>query len=142
MGHVLPKPYKALVALENTLAEFSLSAVEQEYIRIRASQINGCGYCLDEHFHDALQKGADLQKLVVLAAWREAGDVLTTEEKLIVQITEEVTIMGPDGLPGDTYEKAIALMGQTKVAEIIMCVGVINIWNRIGVSTHLNPVKR
>ena len=134
-----PNTYKAMYALEayvDTVKD--VSPLHKEMIRIRASQINGCGYCIDAHTRDARKLGETEQRLYLLSVWREVPQ-FTAEEKIILAITEEVTLISEEGLTDETYAAAMAAFGAAKTAAIIMMVIVINAWNRIGVSTRMAP---
>lgn len=133
---VAPEAYKAMLKLETYLHSTSLSPVEKELIKIRASQINGCAYCLNMHTRDARKLGETEQRIYLLSVWRET-DLYTETEKVILSLTEEVTLISKGGLSEETYQKAEELLGKEKLAEVIMAIVTINAWNRIGVSTLL-----
>lgn len=135
-----PEAYKALKGLENYTAQTSLDPLHKELIKIRASQLNGCSFCLNMHVKDARKKGMSEEKAFLISAWREAENVFSEEELLLLQLTEEVTLIGKQGLTDATYDKAIELFGEVKTVEIIMCVITINGWNRMAVTTRLQPI--
>ncbi|WP_316748438.1 carboxymuconolactone decarboxylase family protein [Pedobacter gandavensis] len=139
MQEINPKSYKAMYALEGFLAESSLSKTHKELIKIRASQINGCAFCLDMHIKDALKNGESPQRIHTLSAWRETS-FFTEEEMAILAFTEEVTLI-PGGISAATQERAAALFTELQLTEIIMAIVTINAWNRIAISTHLKPVQ-
>jgi AhpD family alkylhydroperoxidase len=139
---VQPKAYDAMDALDKFVDESSIDPLHRELIKIRASQINGCAYCVDAHSNDALKLGESLQKVLLMSAWREAGNIFSAEERLLFKITEEITLINHQGLSNETYEKAIEVFGEEKTAQIIMAIITINAWNRIGVSTQLRPATR
>ncbi|MGE7773816.1 carboxymuconolactone decarboxylase family protein [Chitinophaga sp. NPDC101104] len=132
-----PAGYAAVVKLESYLPSTRIAPLHHELIRIRASQINGCTYCIDKHTQDALAQGASLRKLFALTNWRET-DFFTEEEQAILAVTEEVTLIH-QGLSDETYARAAKVFDEGYIAELIMAVIVINAWNRIGVSTHMKP---
>lgn len=134
MQEVQPQAFKAMFALEAYLAGTTLNTIHKELIKIRASQINGCAYCLNMHTRDALKHGETAQRIFVLDAWREAG-LFTEEEKVVLAVTEEVTLI-KKGLSDDTYQKAEQMLGKEYLAQVIMAVVTINAWNRIAISTH------
>ena len=136
---VQPKAYDAMDALDKFVDESSIDKLHGELIKIRASQINGCAYCVDAHSHDALKLGESLQKVLLVSAWREAANIFSEEERLLFHMTEEITLIHQHGLSNETYAKAIETFGEEKTAQIIMAIITINAWNRIGVSTHLRP---
>ena len=131
-----PQAYKAMYALEGYLANSQLSKSHKELIKIRASQINGCAFCIDMHTKDALKNGETQQRIFLLSAWREAS-IFCEEEKVILALTEEITLIHNKGLTDATYLRALDLFGKNYLAQMIMAVVTINAWNRIAVSTHL-----
>lgn len=135
-----PQAYKAMMALEAYLAQTSLSKTIKDLIKIRASQINGCAFCIDMHTKDAIHHGESIQRLFLTGAWREATKFFTAEEQAVLTITEEVTLIHQHGLSDTTYQDALRFFSENQVAEIIMAVVTINAWNRIAVATH-KPIE-
>lgn len=135
MQQVEPNGYKAMFALENFIQNSQLSKTHIELIKIRASQINGCAFCIDMHTKDALKQGETAQRIFLLNAWKEAT-LFTEEERAILAITEEVTLISQHGLTDATYAAAEKLFEQQYIAQIIMAVVTINAWNRIAISTR------
>ncbi|WP_165044182.1 carboxymuconolactone decarboxylase family protein [Dysgonomonas sp. ZJ709] len=133
---VAPQAYKAMVGLETYLHSTSLSAIEKELIKIRASQINGCAYCLNMHTRDARKIGETEQRIYMLNAWHET-DLYTDTERIILALTEEITLISEGGVSDETYQEAATLLGKDKLAEVIMAIITINAWNRIAISTLL-----
>ena len=136
MHEVQPAAFAAMMSLEKYMASTELPKNYKELIKIRASQINGCAYCIDMHTKDALKAGETPQRIFLLNAWRET-ELFTEEERIILAMTEEVTLISHKGLSSATYQAAINLFGETYVAQLLMMIVTINAWNRIGVSTHL-----
>jgi AhpD family alkylhydroperoxidase len=141
-NNVQPAAYDAMDALDQFVDRSSIDKLHKELIKIRASQLNGCAYCVDMHSHDALKLGESLQRVLLVSVWREAGDHFSEEEKLLFQMTEEITLIHQHGLSDENYSKAIELFGEEKTAQIIMAIVTINAWNRIGVATELRPAIR
>src|SRR5690606_19299871 len=131
-----PEALKAMLGLEKYLAKTGISKTLKELIKIRASQINGCAYCLDMHTKDALKYGESNQRIFILSAWKEATEFFTEEEQTALAMTEEITLIHQNGLSKDTYQKAAGLFTENQIAQIIMVIATINAWNRIAVSTH------
>ncbi len=131
-----PQAYKGMMALENYLATAKLSKIQKELLKIRASQINGCAYCLNMHTTDALKYGETNQRIFLLNAWQET-DLFTEEEKVILAMTEEITLIHKHGLSEETYKKAIQFFDKNQIAQIIMAIVTINAWNRIAISTEM-----
>lgn len=137
---VEPKAFPAVLALEKYMQQTALSSTHKELIKMRASQLNHCAFCLDMHTRDALNLGESAQRIFLLDAWRET-DLFSEEEKAILQVTEEVTLIHANGLTTETYERALKLLGEQYLAQVIMAVATINVWNRISVST-LKPIAK
>ena len=131
-----PEAYKAMLGLENYLATTSLTDIEKELIKIRTSQINGCAYCIEMHTKDALGYGETHQRIFALNAWWESP-LFDEKEKVLLKMTEEITHIQQKGLTEDTYTAAQKHFTGNEIAQIIMQIGTINLWNRIGISTHL-----
>jgi AhpD family alkylhydroperoxidase len=142
MGKVQPAAYKAMDALDNYVSNSGIDERQQELIRIRASQINGCAYCVNQHSKDARKAGETEERIYLVSAWREAENAFNEEERLLFAMTEEITLIHQHGLSDGTYEKAIALFGEEKTAKIIMTIITINAWNRIGVALKMKPELR
>jgi AhpD family alkylhydroperoxidase len=133
-----PGAYKAMYALEGYLATTQITKTHKDLIKIRASQINGCAFCIDMHTKEALKNGETAQRIFLLNAWRET-DFFTEEERVLLAITEEVTLIHNHGLGEETYQKAEQVFDQNYIAQVIMAVATINAWNRIAISTNLAP---
>lgn len=131
-----PKAYKAMLGLEAYIQASDLKKTHINLIKTLASQINGCAYCLDMHTKESLKNGETQQRLFVLSAWRET-DLFTEEEKALLALTEETTVIHQHGVSDAAYKKAVDVFGENYVAQIIMVVVAINGWNRIAISTHL-----
>ncbi|MEC5173701.1 carboxymuconolactone decarboxylase family protein [Chryseobacterium nepalense] len=134
---VHPAAYKAGIGMEESLQNSFLTPIQKELIKIRASQINGCAFCLNMHTKDAIKYGETPQRIFLLNAWRDAKELFTEEEQIILQITEEVTLINKKGLSEETYQKAKTIFDESQLADIIMAAIVINMWNRIAISTHM-----
>jgi len=137
ISKVEPQAFKAMLGLESYLAKAEISGTLKELIKIRASQINGCAYCLDMHTRDALKNGETNERIFILSAWKEALEFFTEEEQAALAMTEEVTLIQQFGLSEETYQKASKVFNENQIAQIIMAIVTINAWNRIAVSTHL-----
>jgi AhpD family alkylhydroperoxidase len=136
LQEIEPNAAKAMFGLEAYLSTTAISNIHKELVKIRASQINGCAFCIDMHTKDALKYGETQQRIFLLNAWRETN-LFTEEEKLVLALTEEVTLIRNQGVTEATYQKAVAAFGQNYVAQLIMLAVTINAWNRIAISTHL-----
>jgi AhpD family alkylhydroperoxidase len=133
---VEPNAYKAMSGLEKYAKSTPLPETLRELIKIRASQINGCAYCVDMHTREALAAGESQRRIFALAVWKESP-LFTEEERAVLQLTEEVTLISQDGVSDETYERVLRLCGEKTLAYILMQIVVINAWNRIAVSTQM-----
>lgn len=136
MQKVFPEAYKAMLNLSGSVNKSAITPIQKQLIKIRASQINACAYCLDMHTKEALHVGETLQRIFLISAWRET-DFFTPEEKVILAITEEITLIHQHGVSDSTYAEAEKYFSQEEISHIIMSAALINTWNRIAVSTHL-----
>ena len=118
MDELLPDAMKSMYNLAVTTGKSNLTHIQQELIKIRASQINGCAFCIDMHTKDALKYGENTQRIFLLNAWRET-DLFTDEEKVILAITEEVTLIHQHGLTQATYEKAKKIFSEEFIRVFI-----------------------
>lgn len=134
-----PDAYKAALALETYISRSRINPFQLELIKIRASQLNGCAFCIDKHTRDARAKGETEQRLYALSAWRETP-FFSEEERAILALTEEVTLIA-GGVSDETYEQAAKLFDPQYLSQLIMAIITINVWTRIGVSTRMVPGK-
>jgi len=134
-----PEGYDSVRAMERYLSTTKLTASHKHLIKIRASQINGCAYCINMHTREARKAGETEQRIYLLDAWREV-DIYTEEEKAILALTEEVTLI-QHHVKDDTYAAAARLFDDHYLAAIIMAIVAINVWNRIAITTQMPPEK-
>ncbi|HEX2398856.1 MAG TPA: carboxymuconolactone decarboxylase family protein [Mycobacterium sp.] len=136
-----PELYDAMMVLSNAAAK-DIDAELGELIKIRASQINHCAFCLDMHMRDARKHGVSEQKLDVLAAWEEAGQLFTERERAALALTEAITELGNGHVPDDVYARAAAVFNDRELGQVIAMAVTINAWNRINVTIRLEPPRR
>jgi AhpD family alkylhydroperoxidase len=139
VGQLEPAAYKALMGLESYLATTTINKTHKELIKIRASQINGCAFCINMHTTDARKNGETEQRIYLLNAWKEVHDLYTEEERAILALTEEMTLIANGGVSGVTYQKAKSLFDENQLAQIMIAIITINAWNRMAIATHLQP---
>ena len=130
---------KALAHLDNAATK-QLDQVDfdhrlRELVRIRASQLNGCAYCIDMHTKDARAAGETEQRIYALPAWRETP-FFTARERAALAFTEAVTLMSVDHVPDAAYEAVAEHYGEEEIAALVSLIVAINAWNAIGVSLH------
>jgi AhpD family alkylhydroperoxidase len=136
-----PEAYKAMVALEAYVNSTELAPIHKELIKIRASQINGCAYCLDMHTRDARKLGETEQRIYTLSAWRDTP-FFDENEQAILALVEEATLISKAGVSDYTYNKAVEVLGASYVGQVLMAIITINGWNRIAITTHLQPAPQ
>jgi AhpD family alkylhydroperoxidase len=136
MQHAQPEAYKALINLSGILNKSTLAPILKHLIKVRTSQINSCAFCINMHTKEALAIGETQQRLFVLSAWRETS-LFTEEEKAVLALAEEVTLIHKGGISDGTYTNAGRFFSPETIGEIIMSVVLMNAWNRIAVSTHM-----
>ncbi|MBO9155189.1 carboxymuconolactone decarboxylase family protein [Chitinophaga sp. GCM10012297] len=134
---VEPAGYKAILGLEKFIESTPLTRTHKDLIKIRASQVNGCAFCIDMHTREARRAGETEQRIYALNAWRDAP-FFSEEERSILALTEEVTLIGGH-VSDETYAQAAGLLEETYLAQVILAIITINAWNRIGITTKLVP---
>jgi AhpD family alkylhydroperoxidase len=134
-----------MLALEKYIAESGLEPKLVHLVKMRASQINGCAYCLDMHSIDARAAGETEQRLYTLDAWRETP-FFTDRERSALAWTEAVTLIAQTHAPDDVYADLQKHFTEKEIVDITFAVGTINLWNRLAISTravpgHYKPAK-
>lgn len=138
LNEVNPTAYAAMLGLEKFLASSSLDKKLKELVKIRASQINGCAFCLHMHATDARKLGETEVRIYTLNAWRETS-YFTPQERAALALTEAVTLVSTNHVPDDVYEEAARHFSQQEISELLMAIVTINAWNRIAITTGLTP---
>jgi AhpD family alkylhydroperoxidase len=131
-----PNAYSAMFALEGYVRKTPLKNSYKELIKIRASQINSCAFCIEMHTADARKHGETESRIYALSAWKESP-LFSDEERALLQLTEEVTLIANKGLSNETYAVLQKYFDDATIAQAIMQVVAINAWNRIAVSTRM-----
>ena len=132
------QPMKLMLDLEGYLAGCGLEHKLLHLIKMRASQINGCAYCLDMHSQDARAGGEAEQRLYTLDAWAETP-FFTDRERAALAWTEAVTLVSKTHVPDDVYEEAKKHFSEKEIVDLTLAVGMINLWNRLAISTRSVP---
>ncbi|WP_129307268.1 carboxymuconolactone decarboxylase family protein [Streptomyces sp. L2] len=142
-----PEVYKAMIRLEAAVRKGQDPKL-YELVKIRASQLNHCAFCLDMHTKDALAAGESVERIVQLSAWQESRHFYTEKELAAIELTEAVTVLtggtsrtesGGGFVPDEVYERAAKLFEEAELARLIAAITVINAWNRFGVTTRMTP---
>jgi AhpD family alkylhydroperoxidase len=136
---VVPKDaLHALYGLEQTIRKSGLESKLLELVRMRASQINGCAYCLDMHSKDARAEGETEQRLYGLNAWRETP-YYSDRERAALEWTEAVTLISHDQAPDEVYERVRQHFNEAELANLTLAVAAINSWNRLAIAFRVVP---
>jgi AhpD family alkylhydroperoxidase len=137
VSEIDPAAQEAVLGLESYLRRnATLDKPLRELVKIRASQLNGCAFCLDMHHRDARAEGEDQRRLDVLSAWREVPDLYTSKERAALALTEAVTEIGRQGVPDDVWDAVRQQFDEAETVQLLMAIATINVWNRLAVSTH------
>jgi AhpD family alkylhydroperoxidase len=139
VDELAPHMNRAMNALDAASRKTSLEASLLELVRARASQLNGCAYCVDLHTRDAAAAGEEARRLFVLPVWRETP-LFTGRERAALALTEAATQLTDGPVTDDVYEAAAAEFTQTELAELIWTITVINAWNRLGATARPWPL--
>ncbi|TMQ90042.1 carboxymuconolactone decarboxylase family protein [Actinomadura soli] len=132
-----PRAFKALISFD-AAARDGLDPALVELVQIRASQLNGCAYCLHLHTADARKAGENQERLHMVQVWQDAAHFFTPDEQAALALTEAITqITG--GVPDDVYRRATDHFDDTELAQLIAVILTINTWNRIAVTTTKTP---
>ena len=134
-----PGAEKAIYALEKYVDQTDIPPLHLHLIKIRASQINGCAFCIKMHTRDARKLGETEERIYLLDAWKEVKGLYSNEERIILALTEEITLISEHGLTEETYQQAIKQFGPVKLSQLITAVIAINSWNRICISLQIQP---
>lgn len=135
LPNVAPEAYNALLALEKFIATTGLDPIHKELIKIRASQINGCAFCINMHTADARKLGMEEKHIYLLNAWHES-DIYSDAEKAILAFTEEVTLI-PNHVSDAVYENLTRHFDDKYISSLLMMIISINGWNRMAIATGL-----
>jgi AhpD family alkylhydroperoxidase len=135
---VAPGGYDAMLALEKYVRSCGLEHKLLELVKVRASQINGCAYCVDMHTKDARAEGETEQRLYATAVWRETP-FFTERERAALAWTEAVTLISRDQVPDELYQLARKQFSEKELVDLTMAVVVINGWNRLAISFRTVP---
>ncbi len=134
-----PAFYQNVAAIDKEIALSAIDRWHWEMIKIKASQINGCAYCVDKHTQDALALGINPRKVNLLSAWKEAKSHFSEEEQILLQLTEEITLIHQKGLTEETFQKCVGKFGEDITGKLIIAATTINVWTRIGIALKMEP---
>ncbi len=138
MGQAVPEAYKAMLGLEQALAASGLDDSLLELIRLRASQINGCAYCVNLHANDARKAGESEARLQTLCVWRET-DFFSARERAVLAWVESLTLLAEKHAPQAQFDALREHFSEAEIVGLTLAIATINAWNRFGVGMAMVP---
>lgn len=136
-ARVVPEAYRAVLGLEGYVRA-NVAHDVLELVKLRASMLNNCAFCVDMHSRDALAAGESSRRLFAVAAWREAP-FFDERERAALALTDAVTRLGEHGVPDEVWDAAAKVWSEKELADLLMAIVTINVWNRIAVTTRAQP---
>lgn len=131
--HVAPDSIKAMIRVETAIDQSGLEHSLIELVKIRASQLNGCAFCIHMHVSDAVKRGESDMRIHLLDAWRESP-LFTERERAALNWTESVTRIGKTHAPDSDYELLASQFDDREIANLTILIGAINFWNRVQIA--------
>ena len=130
---------KALGGVYGYVMQSGLPAVLVDLVYLRISQINNCAYCLDMHTRDLLKKGQKIEKLALVQAWAEAGNLFDERERAALAWAETVTRVAETGIPDEAYRAARAVFEERELVDLTIAIGLMNVYNRLAIGFRNTP---
>jgi len=130
--------YAAVLGLE-AYARTHVDETLYELVKLRASILNGCGFCVDMHATDAADRGVPRRTLHAVAAWQHSGDLLDERQRAALALTDAVTRVGPESVTDDVWEGAARFFSEKELGALVLAIATINVWNRIALATGMTP---
>ncbi|HVW53843.1 MAG TPA: carboxymuconolactone decarboxylase family protein [Trinickia sp.] len=138
-SQIAPAGVKALGGVYSYVMQSDLSPVLVDLAYLRVSQINNCAYCLDMHTRDLLSKDVKVEKLALVQAWREAGNLFDERERAALAWAESVTLVAQTGVPDEAYEAARAVFDERELVDLTIAISLMNTYNRMAISFRNTP---
>ena len=138
-NQIAPAGVKALGGVYGYVMQSGLSAVLVDLVYLRISQINNCAYCLDMHTRDLLKKGQKIEKLALVQAWAEAGNLFDERERAALAWAETVTRVAETGVPDEAYEAARAVFEEREFVDLTIAISLMNVYNRLAIGFRNTP---
>ncbi len=138
-NQIAPAGVKALGGVYGYVSQSGLSPTLVELVYLRVSQINNCAYCLDMHTRALLKKGETIEKLALLQAWREGGELFDARERAALAWAESVTRVAETGVPDEAYEAARAVFDERELVDLTIAISLMNSYNRMAISFRNTP---
>jgi AhpD family alkylhydroperoxidase len=138
-NQIAPAGVKALGGVYGYIMQTKLPPVLVDLVYLRVSQINNCAYCLDMHTRDLLEKALKIEKLALVQAWREAGNLFDARERAALAWAETVTRVAETGVPDQAYQAARAVFEERELVDLTLAIGLMNAYNRMAISFRNTP---
>lgn len=138
-NQIAPAGLKSLGSVYGYVMQSGLSPVLVDLVYLRISQINNCAYCLDMHTRDLLKKGEAIEKIALLQAWAEAGNLFDERERAALAGAESVTRVAETAVPDEAYQAAHAIFDERELVDLTIAIGLMNAYNRLAVSFRNTP---
>ena len=138
-NQVAPKGVKALGSVYGYVSLSGLSPELVELVYLRISQINNCAYCLDMHTRDLIKKGVKVEKLALVQAWPEAGQLFSERERAALAWAETVTRVSETGIPDEAFKAARAIFEEKELVDLTIAIGLMNAYNRLAIGFRNTP---
>jgi AhpD family alkylhydroperoxidase len=136
---IAPAGVKALGGVYGYIMQSNLPAALINLVYLRVSQINNCAYCLDMHMRDLLKSGVKIEKIALLQAWEEAGNLFDARERAALAWAETVTRVADTGVPDQAYEAARGVFEERELVDLTIAIGLMNTYNRMAISFRKTP---
>jgi AhpD family alkylhydroperoxidase len=134
-----PGGIEALGRVYGHIMQSGLDGVLVDLVYLRASQINGCAYCIDMHTRDLIKRGVEIGKIVLVPVWHEAGALFSDREKAALAWTESVTRVSETSVPDQDFQAARAVFSEKELADLTIAIGLMNAYNRLAISFRSVP---
>lgn len=138
-NQIAPAGAKALGGVYGYVTQSGLPPVLVNLVYLRVSQINNCAYCLDMHMRDLLKQGVKVDKLALVQAWKEAGNLFDKRERAALAWAESVTLVAATGVPDEAYEAARAVFDEREIVDLTIAISLMNTYNRMAISFRNTP---
>lgn len=129
----------ASVAQMDSYCRRALGSELYDFVKLRASVVNGCGFCVDMHSTDLLALGVATRKVINVSAWQHAGELFDDRERSVFALTDAVTKIGPDSVSDEIWEAAATHFTAEELGDLLLAIATINVWNRLAISTETTP---
>lgn len=139
---IAPEGVKALSGVYTYVAQSGLPATLIELSYLRTSQINGCAFCIDMHAKALIKKGVTVEKLMLVQAWREAGELFDPQEQAALALVESVTNVAVAGVPNGDYDAVASIFTNKEIVDLTLAISLMNAYNRLSITFRNTPAER